>query len=172
VTPNRVTAASIALKTGSGVLLLQHHFGFAALTFAVGVLLDGVDGKLARLSGTGSEFGGLLDYSADYALFALLVVFLGAAFSLPIGLVGACAALGVGSALVTRNEVKSSELKAPASSWTARRGLVSAPGVLEAHVLLFAVAPLTGRSGMLVAMTLATTYFGLAWLEKLRRLHA
>ncbi|WIM94202.1 CDP-alcohol phosphatidyltransferase family protein [Actinoplanes oblitus] len=68
VTPNRLTAAAFVVGLGSAAAFW--HQGYAwlllgALLFHVSFVLDCMDGKIARLNGTGSLFGTWLDYVFD-----------------------------------------------------------------------------------------------------------
>jgi phosphatidylglycerophosphate synthase len=70
LTPNQATAISATLS-GAGLLLLALRppsvlLGIVvALLLAAGYVMDSVDGQLARLSGTGSLSGEMLDHTVD-----------------------------------------------------------------------------------------------------------
>lgn len=55
----------------SGHLGFNPHFKLAAVTIAVAVFLDGLDGRIARLTNTVSEFGRELDSLADAITFGV-----------------------------------------------------------------------------------------------------
>lgn len=68
-----VTVGSLALALCAGVSLALGHFGLAALLAAFAGLGDALDGLVARLSGSASNAGAVLDSSADrYAEFFFL----------------------------------------------------------------------------------------------------
>jgi phosphatidylglycerophosphate synthase len=70
---NAVTLFRAALISGVGAVLVDPAQGWAlAVTAAVALALDGVDGKLARASGLVSDFGARFDMEVD-SVFALLL---------------------------------------------------------------------------------------------------
>ncbi len=60
-----------ALLAKSGDLGANQHFEVAAKAIGVAVLLDGLDGRIARLTGTTSEFGREMDSLADVVSFGV-----------------------------------------------------------------------------------------------------
>lgn len=68
VTPNRVTWAALYVGLGSAWFFLQGDWlslCIGAALYHVSFILDCIDGKLARLKGNGTIFGGWLDYVFD-----------------------------------------------------------------------------------------------------------
>jgi len=65
VTANAVSWTSLTLGAAAGGLLAVGLFGMAGLTASVSGLLDTVDGMVARLSGTSSDAGEVLDAAVD-----------------------------------------------------------------------------------------------------------
>ncbi|MBT2477219.1 CDP-alcohol phosphatidyltransferase family protein [Streptomyces sp. ISL-94] len=68
VTPNRVTWAALYVGLGSAYFFLQGDWAslcIGAGLYHVSFILDCIDGKLARLKGNGTIFGGWLDYVFD-----------------------------------------------------------------------------------------------------------
>ncbi|MEU0602597.1 CDP-alcohol phosphatidyltransferase family protein [Streptomyces sp. NPDC006393] len=68
ITPNRVTWAALVIGLGSAGLFLkgdQQSLLIGALLYHLSFILDCIDGKLARLKGNGTVFGGWLDYVFD-----------------------------------------------------------------------------------------------------------
>lgn len=68
VTPNRVTWAALFVGLGSAFFFLQADWVslcIGAALYHVSFILDCIDGKLARLKGNGTVFGGWLDYVFD-----------------------------------------------------------------------------------------------------------
>ncbi|MGW1012881.1 CDP-alcohol phosphatidyltransferase family protein [Streptomyces termitum] len=68
ITPNRVTWAALFVGLGSAGFFLKGDYASLAIgagLYHVSFILDCIDGKLARLKGNGSVFGGWLDYVFD-----------------------------------------------------------------------------------------------------------
>jgi phosphatidylglycerophosphate synthase len=68
ITPNRLTTAAFALGVGAAACFWQQSYPWlvaGALLFHLSFVLDCMDGKIARLNGTGSVFGAWLDYVFD-----------------------------------------------------------------------------------------------------------
>jgi phosphatidylglycerophosphate synthase len=68
VTPNRLTLAAFGVGIGAAACFWQGDRGWVlagALLFHLSFVLDCMDGKIARLNGTGSLFGTWLDYVFD-----------------------------------------------------------------------------------------------------------
>lgn len=67
-TPNRLTTAAFVIGLGSAACFWQATYGWlvaGAALFHLSFVLDCMDGKIARLNGTGSVFGAWLDYVFD-----------------------------------------------------------------------------------------------------------
>ena len=60
-----------ALLGNAGVLGSNPHFEFAAKAIGVAVVLDGLDGRIARLTNTVSDFGREMDSLADVITFGI-----------------------------------------------------------------------------------------------------
>jgi phosphatidylinositol phosphate synthase len=78
VTPDMVTiTGTVGAVAGAAGLIATGHLFWGAFTVTIFVLLDMLDGALARLRGGGSVFGAVLDSTgdraADAAIFAALV---------------------------------------------------------------------------------------------------
>jgi phosphatidylglycerophosphate synthase len=68
VTPNRITTVAFLVGVGAAAAFHQGAYGWlalGALLFHLSFVLDCIDGKIARLNGTGSVFGVWLDYVFD-----------------------------------------------------------------------------------------------------------
>ncbi|MET9855067.1 CDP-alcohol phosphatidyltransferase family protein [Streptomyces sp. NPDC006450] len=68
VTPNRVTWAALFVGLGSAYYFFQGDWvslSIGAALYHLSFILDCIDGKLARLKGNGTIFGGWLDYVFD-----------------------------------------------------------------------------------------------------------
>ncbi|MFJ3668862.1 CDP-alcohol phosphatidyltransferase family protein [Streptomyces sp. NPDC090106] len=68
ITPNRVTWAALFIGLAAGGFFLRgdrQSLVIGALLYHLSFILDCIDGKLARLKGNGTVFGGWLDYVFD-----------------------------------------------------------------------------------------------------------
>jgi phosphatidylglycerophosphate synthase len=68
ITPNVLTTLAFVLGLGSAAAFWRGSYGWlllGALLFHLSFVLDCMDGKIARLNGTGSVFGAWLDYVFD-----------------------------------------------------------------------------------------------------------
>ncbi len=69
VTPNQVTLLSMLLGIACGALIVSPfpgHLGWAALALVLSAIVDCADGQLARMRGTSSAFGRMLDGCSDF----------------------------------------------------------------------------------------------------------
>lgn len=69
--PNLFTTAGLFAGFYSIVASMQGHFGMAAITIFIAMIMDGLDGRVARLTNTQSEFGVQYDSLADIVSFGL-----------------------------------------------------------------------------------------------------
>jgi CDP-diacylglycerol--serine O-phosphatidyltransferase len=60
-----------AILASAGAPGSEQHFSFAAATIGVAVLLDGLDGRIARMTNTTSDFGREMDSLADVISFGI-----------------------------------------------------------------------------------------------------
>jgi phosphatidylglycerophosphate synthase len=68
ITPNRLTFAAFLFGVGAAACYWQQTWGWliaGAVLFHLSFVIDCMDGKIARLNGTGSVFGAWLDYVFD-----------------------------------------------------------------------------------------------------------
>jgi phosphatidylglycerophosphate synthase len=68
VTPNRLTVAAFVIGIGAAACFWRQSYPWlvaGALLFHLSFVIDCMDGKIARLNGTGSVFGAWLDYVFD-----------------------------------------------------------------------------------------------------------
>jgi phosphatidylglycerophosphate synthase len=65
LTPNGLTVLSLVLGTVSAACFAMNQLVAGALVFYLSFMIDCVDGKIARLKGTGTPFGLWLDYVGD-----------------------------------------------------------------------------------------------------------
>lgn len=73
ITPNGVSWASLAFGLIAGTCLAFGHFGSGAVFACISAVMDSLDGLVARMSGTASDAGEVLDAAVDrYAEFMFL----------------------------------------------------------------------------------------------------
>jgi phosphatidylglycerophosphate synthase len=65
MTPNMITMIGIVLCVWAFFLFWDGHFAAGLIVGLVFMVLDTVDGKLARCTGTSSEWGNILDHGVD-----------------------------------------------------------------------------------------------------------
>jgi hypothetical protein len=65
ISPNRLTMAAFALGLVAAACFWERWLIAGAVVFHLSFVIDCMDGKIARLTGTGSAFGGWLDYVFD-----------------------------------------------------------------------------------------------------------
>ena len=70
--PNLFTTAGLFAGFYAIVLAMQGRFTAAAISVIVAMLLDGIDGRVARMTNTQSEFGAQYDSIADMVSFGQL----------------------------------------------------------------------------------------------------
>ncbi len=73
ISANGVTLASLALAGLAAAAFATGHFGVGAALACAGALADAVDGLVARLTGTSSRYGKVLDTTVDRFVDALLL---------------------------------------------------------------------------------------------------
>jgi phosphatidylglycerophosphate synthase len=74
VKPDQVTLAAFAIGMLALPLLAMEWYLAALMAILLNRLGDGVDGALARLSGTASDAGGFLDIGLDFVFYAAVVL--------------------------------------------------------------------------------------------------
>ena len=77
ITANGATIIGLVIGLASVYILLQGSFIWFAILMSISMLMDGIDGELARLKNTTSKQGALLDYWVDTLL--TIVMFVGLA---------------------------------------------------------------------------------------------
>ncbi|MFC6080687.1 CDP-alcohol phosphatidyltransferase family protein [Sphaerisporangium aureirubrum] len=65
ITPNGLTRLSLVLGMGAAACFATGRLALGALVFYLSFVVDCMDGKIARLKGTGTPFGLWLDYVGD-----------------------------------------------------------------------------------------------------------
>jgi len=71
ILPSLFTIGNIFCAYYSVMSTLNQKYDHAALAIGVGYILDGLDGRVARLTGTSTEFGAQLDSLADVLTFGI-----------------------------------------------------------------------------------------------------
>lgn len=71
ILPNLITAGSLFAGFYSMVATLNGNYGTAAIWIFISAICDGLDGKVARLTGTTSQFGVEFDSLADLVAFGV-----------------------------------------------------------------------------------------------------
>lgn len=85
ITPNQLTVGALVLGLGAGASFAMHSWPWlllGALLYHLSFTLDCMDGKIARLKGTGSIFGAWLDYIFDRVrVLACAILLMGGAYA-------------------------------------------------------------------------------------------
>ena len=89
--PNLITSLSMFMGFLSMVWAVQSRFEEAGLAIVLSALLDGMDGKVARLTHTASEFGVQYDSLADLIAFGAYLAVLLAVMALLFPAIRSCA---------------------------------------------------------------------------------
>src|SRR5262247_517842 len=71
ILPSLFTIGNIFCAYYSVMSTLNGKYDQAAIAIGVGYILDGLDGRVARLTGTSTEFGAQLDSLADVLTFGI-----------------------------------------------------------------------------------------------------
>lgn len=71
VLPSLFTVGNLFLGIMAILLAMEDHWEYAAITVIIGMLLDGLDGRVARMLNTQSEFGKELDSLSDVITFGV-----------------------------------------------------------------------------------------------------
>jgi CDP-diacylglycerol--serine O-phosphatidyltransferase len=69
--PSLFTVGNLFLGIMAILLAMEDHWDYAAITVIIGMLLDGLDGRVARMLNTQSEFGKELDSLSDVITFGV-----------------------------------------------------------------------------------------------------
>jgi CDP-diacylglycerol--serine O-phosphatidyltransferase len=71
ILPALFTIGNLMMGFRAIILTLRQDYGHAAILIGIAIVLDLLDGRIARLTGTASEFGGELDSLADVISFGV-----------------------------------------------------------------------------------------------------
>lgn len=157
ILPNLMTLLGLCIGLSSIRLGLEGRYGMAVLAIAVSGLIDGLDGRLARLLKATSRFGAEFDSLADFLCFGVAPALLLYMWSLqPWGALGFLPPLMYASAMALRlarfNAMLDSAPK-PAFSYNFFTGVPAPSGALLVLFPLF--------------IGLAATEYNLSWLQNL-----
>lgn len=184
VTPNRVTAASGALGVASVACFAVGQLRVGGLLFLLRFFADCVDGKVARIQGTGSARGALFDVATDVACvvasFAALGFWTTRQGDLPAGWLPVLLVLLAsyqwalahrkhlallagrgdgGSTLYTRTDVA---LIGPWLSWCRRLHMSPVPWAVEAETLVLGLLPLLAPDRVGAGVVAAVVFYAVA----------
>jgi CDP-diacylglycerol--serine O-phosphatidyltransferase len=76
IVPSLFTIGNIFCGYFAIIATLRSNYDYAAIAIGIGYVLDGLDGRIARLTNTASEFGVQLDSLADVLTFGIAPAFL------------------------------------------------------------------------------------------------
>ena len=76
ILPSVLTLIGVCLGITSIKLAMDGNFGFAVLFIIVAAILDGLDGRVARMIKGTSDFGKELDSLTDFVSFGIAPVFI------------------------------------------------------------------------------------------------
>ncbi len=109
IKPNHLTAMQFPFSAAMCVSLIYGKVSIAILCMVFALMLDGMDGLLARSTNQETRRGHVFDKSAD--IFGIVMMLVGIAIGFP-GSLGLCVSLGViNIMLYVTNEIK--DMKAP-----------------------------------------------------------
>ena len=112
--PNLLTTGALFSGFYSIVAAMDQHYDSAAIAIFVAIILDGMDGRIARLTNTQSEFGMQYDSLSDMISFGLapsLVIYQWALFGMgKLGWLAAFVYTACASFDVYRKQSKSSKI--------------------------------------------------------------
>jgi phosphatidylglycerophosphate synthase len=121
ITPNGISWASFAFGVLAGLCLAFGHFGSGAAFACVSAVMDSLDGLVARMSGTSSDAGEVLDAAVDrYAEFMFLGGLIIYYREIPVLMVLTLAAL-IGSFMVSYSTAKAEALQVSPPKGSMRR---------------------------------------------------
>jgi CDP-diacylglycerol--serine O-phosphatidyltransferase len=171
--PNAVTLLALCAGLTSIRMAVDHRFDLAAAAIMLAVILDGIDGRLARYLSTTSRFGAELDSLADFVDFGVApAVFLYIWMLEDLGSFGWICALALAICTALRLARFNAALQAdePPPDW--QRGFfvgVPAPAgavlALAPFALSRSLGPIPPESAaLLAAYVLFTAFLMISWL--------
>ena len=192
VTPNRVTLVSGALGIAAAVCLATGRLRIGGVLFLLRFFADCVDGKVARIQGSSSRRGALLDVATDVlcvsaayaALAGWAVAHDRAEPAVAVALLAALATYGWtlahrkhlaaeaglgsgGSSLYLRDDVP---LLGPWLRLCRRLGMSPVPWAVETETLVLGLLPLVGARAAAAGLVVALAFYVVATVVNLRRM--
>jgi CDP-diacylglycerol--serine O-phosphatidyltransferase len=153
--PNLLTAGNLFAGFYAIVAAMNLHFERAAVAVIIAAFMDGLDGKIARMTGTSSRFGVEFDSLADLVSFGVapaLLVYIWELKAFPrIGWVAAFLFVACGALRLARFNVQSTSTE---KRWFTGMPIPMAGGTLAVTVLFFDHLQARGRetSGILFVL--------------------
>ncbi len=92
--PNSITVAACIVGVAAALAAWQQLYPLAVGLWLLNRLLDGLDGTLARMQGSQSDFGGYLDILLDVVVYAVVPLGLALGDGRPVALLALAALLG------------------------------------------------------------------------------
>ena len=174
--PNVVSVLAFLLGVGAAALAWRGVFAAALLLWLANRTLDGLDGTLARVHGTGSDLGGYLDILLDFVVYALLPLALVAGTpSRPVALAGVFlegaffvnAASWMYLAAILERRAQGAEARGERTTITMPPGLVAgAETVVFYSLFLLFPGRLAALFTVMGAMVLVNVVQRLAWAAR------
>jgi CDP-diacylglycerol--glycerol-3-phosphate 3-phosphatidyltransferase len=165
ITPNQLTVIGFGITAGSGVLLYERYYVWAAVVFVLGSLIDALDGALARAHGKMTAFGAFLDSTLDRVSDGIIL----GAIALVLAEDGDMAALAcvfvalVGSFLISYTRAKAEALGI--------RGDVGLMARLERIVLLAVAIPFGAYGSLPYAVYLLAALTAFTVVQRVLHVH-
>lgn len=177
-TPNAITLSALVSGIGAGIAVATGWFGLACLLATCSTISDILDGQVARVTGTGSNTGELLDAVADrYTEFAFIAGYILYARASPVAVIIALAAL-LASFMISYTSARAEALQVSVPRGLMRRHeratyLTVAAGVTPlVGPAIHARWPLLPTSIVfVVGLAIVGTIGNLAALQRLVRIH-
>ena len=168
VTPTLVTFFSMVPRLIAVYFFAEGSYRLAGVAYLIGLVLDGVDGKLSRATKKGSLLGANLDFSFDVLTQGLLIGAIVQQEGMPSLVAGSLVGIVV-ACMVTKgqelNEFKRALSQRPG---TLRSAAFAHPTLVDSQFVAFGLVPLLAPGYVLIGLYLMVAYHALAWLVKLR----
>src|ERR1700742_1819978 len=81
LTPNTISLTGFVLNLAAAALVVNRTFFLSGLAFIIGSIMDTLDGRYSRMSGTGTPFGAFLDSTLDRLEEGVVLPAAGASFA-------------------------------------------------------------------------------------------
>jgi CDP-diacylglycerol--glycerol-3-phosphate 3-phosphatidyltransferase len=151
LTPNAISLTGFALNVAAAGLVVARLFFLAGVVFAVGSVMDMLDGRYSRMSGKGTAFGAFLDSTLDRIEEGVVLTAVGAYFAARHNQVAVAAVVAavLGSLMVSYTRARAEALGVECKLGLATRpvrvvilaiGLAFAKGASLGHFALLAPA--------------------------------